>query len=245
MEIWAQNSATRRPAFSFCSEREPFPKDGPGHLGCRPSLSPAWRISPGCPWIDNFRGFGIRFENIFFCCSCMDYSFRLLFAFVSMCRSRQAQFFLQVYRNSLYNRNWHLFRHSFNILPTSAIFSLWNTAYPFVSFSFKILPTCVIFSFKILPTSAIVSLLKYCLPAWFFSFNILPTSVIVSLLKYCLPAWFFRPRGRDFDSYARIVDSTNARKKQPRGRKNHAGRQYFRRETIAEVGCNLKEKSRR
>ena len=27
-----------------------------------------------------------------FCCSCMDYSFRLLFAFVSMCRSRQAQF---------------------------------------------------------------------------------------------------------------------------------------------------------
>ena len=28
-----------------------------------------------------------------FCCSCMDYSFRLLFAFVSTCRSRQAQFF--------------------------------------------------------------------------------------------------------------------------------------------------------
>ena len=45
-----------------------------------------------------------------FCCSCMDCSFRLLFAFVSMCRSRQAQFFLQVYRNSLYKRNWHLFR---------------------------------------------------------------------------------------------------------------------------------------
>ena len=37
----------------------------PGHLGCRPSLSPAWRISPGCPWIDNFRGFGIRFDNTF------------------------------------------------------------------------------------------------------------------------------------------------------------------------------------
>ena len=49
--------------FSFGSERGPFPKDGPGHLGCRPSLSPAWRISPGCPWIDNFRGFGIRFDN--------------------------------------------------------------------------------------------------------------------------------------------------------------------------------------
>ena len=32
-----------------------------------------------------------------FCCSCMDYSFRLLFAFVPMCRSRQAQFFLQVF----------------------------------------------------------------------------------------------------------------------------------------------------
>ena len=83
--------------FSFGSERGPgFPKDGPGHLlGCRPSLSPAWRISPGCPWINNFRGFGIRFDNTFL---------RLLhglfvsfaFAFVSMCRSRQAQCFLQV-----------------------------------------------------------------------------------------------------------------------------------------------------
>ena len=51
--------------FSFGSERGPFPKDGPGHLGCRPSLSPVWRISPGCPWIDNFRGFGIRFDNTF------------------------------------------------------------------------------------------------------------------------------------------------------------------------------------
>ena len=51
--------------FSFGSERGPFPKDGPGHLGCRPFLSPAWRISPGCPWIDNFRGFGIRFDNTF------------------------------------------------------------------------------------------------------------------------------------------------------------------------------------
>ena len=57
------------------------------------------------PRINNFRGFGIRF-----CCSCMDYSFRLLFDFTSMCRSGQAQFFLQVYRNSLYKRNWHLFR---------------------------------------------------------------------------------------------------------------------------------------
>ena len=52
--------------FSFGSERGPgFPKDGPGHLGCRPSFSPAWRISPGCPWIDNIRGFGIRFDNTF------------------------------------------------------------------------------------------------------------------------------------------------------------------------------------
>ena len=41
--------------FSFGSERGPFPKDGPGHLGCRPSLSLAWRISLGCPWINNFR----------------------------------------------------------------------------------------------------------------------------------------------------------------------------------------------
>ena len=52
--------------FSFGSERRPFPKDGPGHLDCRPSLSPTWRISPGCPWIKNFRGFGIRFDNTFF-----------------------------------------------------------------------------------------------------------------------------------------------------------------------------------
>ena len=103
MEIWAQNSATRRPAF-LLQQRARAVSHGPGHPGCRPSLSPAWRISPGCPWIDNFRGFGIRFDNTF-CCSCMDYSFRLLFAFVSMCRSRQAQFFLQVYRNSLYQRN--------------------------------------------------------------------------------------------------------------------------------------------
>ena len=34
-------------------------------IGCRPSLSSAWRISPGCPWIDHFRGFGIRFDNTF------------------------------------------------------------------------------------------------------------------------------------------------------------------------------------
>ena len=50
---------------SAASAGPEFPKDGPGHLGCRPSLSPAWRISPGCPWIDNFRGFGIRFDNTF------------------------------------------------------------------------------------------------------------------------------------------------------------------------------------
>ena len=51
--------------FSFGSERGPFPKDGAEYLGCRPPLSPAWRISPGCPWIDNFRRFGIRFDNTF------------------------------------------------------------------------------------------------------------------------------------------------------------------------------------
>ena len=92
--------------FSFGSERGPFPKDGPGHLGCRPSLSPAWRISPRSIILEDLESV----STTLFCCSCMDYSFRLLFAFVSMCRSRQAQFFLQVYRNSLYKRNWHLFR---------------------------------------------------------------------------------------------------------------------------------------
>ena len=98
--------------FSFGSERGPgFPKDGPGHLGCRPSLNPAWRISPGCPWIDNFRGFGIRFDKTFLLLlHGLFVSSRFAFAFVSMCRSRQAQCFLQVYRNSLYKRNWHLFR---------------------------------------------------------------------------------------------------------------------------------------
>ena len=91
--------------FSFGSERGPeFPKDGPGHLGCRPPLNPAWRISPGCPWIDNFRGFGIRFDNTFLLLlHGLFVSFA--FAFVSMCRSRQAHCFLQVYRNSLFKRN--------------------------------------------------------------------------------------------------------------------------------------------
>ena len=77
--------------FSFGSERGPFPKDGPGHL-CRPSLSPAWRISldaPGSIILEDLESV----STTLFCCSCMDYSFRLLFAFVSMCRPRQAQFF--------------------------------------------------------------------------------------------------------------------------------------------------------
>ena len=69
-------------------------------------------------------------------------------------------------------------------------------AYPFVSFSFKILPPAWFF------------LSKYCLPQRLFS-----------LLKYCLPMRFFRPRGRHFDSYAHIEDSTNARRKQPRGQR--------------------------
>ena len=77
-------------------------------LGCRPSLSPAWRISPRSIILEDLESV----STTLFCCSCMDYSFRLLFAFVSMCRSRQAQFFLQVYRNSLYKRNWHLFPSS-------------------------------------------------------------------------------------------------------------------------------------
>ena len=91
--------------FSFGSERGPFPKDGPGHLG-RPSLSPAWRISPGSITLEDLESV----STTFFCRPCMDNSFRLLFAFASMCRSRQAQFFLQVYRNSQCKRNWHLFR---------------------------------------------------------------------------------------------------------------------------------------
>ena len=70
-------------------------------LGCRPSLSPAWRISPRSIILEDLESV----STTLFCCFCMDYSFRLLFAFVSMCRSRQAQFFLQVYRNSLYKRN--------------------------------------------------------------------------------------------------------------------------------------------
>ena len=87
--------------------------------------------------------------------------------------------------------------HSFNILPTSAIFLFEYTAYPFVSFSFKILPTCVIFFLS-----------EYCLPQRLFS-----------LLKYWLPVRFFWRRGCHFDSYAHIVDSTNARRKQPCGRR--------------------------
>ena len=98
--------------FSFGSERRPgFPKDGPGHLGCRPSRAGLAPLG-ACPWIDNFRGFGIRFDNTF---SLLLHGLfaSFAFAFVSMCRSRQAQCFLQVsneYRNSLYKRKWHLFR---------------------------------------------------------------------------------------------------------------------------------------
>ena len=94
--------------FSFGSERGPFPRS-PGHPGCRPSLSPAWRISPGCPWIDNLRGFGIRFDNTFLLllhglfrvffvcfllsCPCVDLDKHSFF-----CRFRP-------YRNSLCKRN--------------------------------------------------------------------------------------------------------------------------------------------
>ena len=114
MEIWAQNSATRRPAFLLRQRARAVSQGWSGTsttLGCRPSLCPAWRISPGCPWIDNFRGFGIRFDNTFLLLL-HGLFFSFAFAFASMCRSRQAQFF-QVYslnRNSLYKWNWHLFR---------------------------------------------------------------------------------------------------------------------------------------
>ena len=119
---WRYHRIRRREdlLFSFGSERGPFPKDGPGHLGCRPSLSPAWRISPGSIILEDLESV----STTLFCCSCMDYSFRLLFAFVSMCRSRQAQFFLQVYRNSLNKRNWHLFRPRPQLF--TFCFTLWH-----------------------------------------------------------------------------------------------------------------------
>ena len=78
--------------FSFDSGCWPFPKDS-GHLGRRPSLNPAWSISPGSIFLED----SDSVSTTFFCCSCMDYSFCLLFAFVSMCRSRQAHFFLRVF----------------------------------------------------------------------------------------------------------------------------------------------------
>ena len=65
MEIWAQNSATRRPAFLLRQRARAVSQGWSGTSRLSPSLSPAWRISPGCPWIDNFRGFGIRFDNTF------------------------------------------------------------------------------------------------------------------------------------------------------------------------------------
>ena len=74
--------------FSFRgSGRRPFPKDS-GHLGRRPSVNPTWSISPGSISLEDSES--VCFD--IFCCSCMDYSFRLLFAFVSMRRSRQAHF---------------------------------------------------------------------------------------------------------------------------------------------------------
>ena len=47
---------------------------------------PAWSISPGSIFLEYLESV----STTFFGCSCMDYSFRLLFDFVSMCRSRQA-----------------------------------------------------------------------------------------------------------------------------------------------------------
>ena len=112
MEIWAQNSATRRPAFLLrqrARARVSQGWSGTSRLSPVPKPRLYWRISPGCPWIDNIRGFGIRFDNTFLLLlHGLFVSFA--FAFVSMCRSRQAQCFLQVYRNSLYKRNWHLSR---------------------------------------------------------------------------------------------------------------------------------------
>ena len=79
--------------FSFGSGRWPFPKDS-GHLGRRPPrLNPDWSISPGSIILEDSESV----SRTFFGCSCMDYSFRLLFAFVSMCRSSTCQVFLRVF----------------------------------------------------------------------------------------------------------------------------------------------------
>ena len=102
-------------------------------------------------------------------------------------------------------------RHSFNILPTSAIFFSLNIVPTRLCHSLsKYCPPAWFFSFKILPTSAIFSLWNYCLPVCvilfqntaylpnFFLSNYCLPQRLFSLLKYCLPAWFFRPRGRHF-----------------------------------------------
>ena len=64
-------------------------QQGLGLVRGYPSLSPAWRISPRSIMLEDVESV----STTLFCCPCMDYSFRLLFAFVSMYRSRKAQFF--------------------------------------------------------------------------------------------------------------------------------------------------------
>ena len=66
--------------FSFGSERGPgFPKDAPGPLGCRPSqlLAPLGASpldAPGSIILEDLESV----STTLFCCSCIDYSFRLL-----------------------------------------------------------------------------------------------------------------------------------------------------------------------
>ena len=83
--------------FSFGSERGPFPVPRMVRdiqVVARPlaPLGASPLDAPGSIILEDLESV----STTLFCCSCMDYSFRLIFAFVSMCRSRQAQFFLQV-----------------------------------------------------------------------------------------------------------------------------------------------------
>ena len=72
---------------------EPSPKDS-GHLGRRPSLNPAWSISPGSIFLEDSES--VRQHTFLLLLHASSFSFEFCFRvrFGSMCRSRRAHVFL-------------------------------------------------------------------------------------------------------------------------------------------------------
>ena len=98
------------------------PKDS-GHHGCRPSLNPAWSITP-----HRDRYFLEDSESVSktFLLLLRGLFFRLHFAFVSICRFREAHFF---YCTCVYITQWHIPTRgtdTFSVLASSFCLTLWH-----------------------------------------------------------------------------------------------------------------------